>query len=95
MRTVCYAVPHCTLTCCRVSSGGGEHIHKGILRFEASPAVRDGQEMEIVVAQDRYGTVPQCLDKSEYLQRLRATVHQITGKPEPVSWNPDFNGEPP
>src|SRR5262249_51468907 len=47
--------------------------------------VRRRQEMQIVVAQDRYGTVSQCLDKAEHLQRLRATVHQIAGKPEPVA----------
>src|SRR5215813_8999873 len=41
--------------------------------------------MQIVVAQDRYGTISQCLNKPQYLQRLRATVHQITSKPEPIA----------
>jgi hypothetical protein len=41
--------------------------------------------MEIVVAQYGDGTIPQCLDKPQDLQRLRATVHQITDKPELVA----------
>src|SRR5712691_5895312 len=68
-----------------VTIGGCEHIRKGILGLAASLTIRDGQEMEIVVAQYRDGTVPQCLDKPQYLQRLRATVHEITSKPELVA----------
>src|SRR5262245_44489819 len=41
--------------------------------------------MEIVVAQYRDGALPQCLDKPEYLQGLRTTVHQIASKPELVT----------
>src|SRR2546425_436954 len=67
-----------------VTIGGSEYIRKGILRLEASPTVRDGQEMQIVVAQYRYGTISQGLDTSQDLQRLWTTVHQITGKPELV-----------
>src|SRR5262249_42959035 len=68
-----------------VTIGGGEHIRKGILRLVASLTVCDGQEMEIVISQYRDGTVPQGLDRPEYLQRLRATVHQIASKPELVA----------
>jgi hypothetical protein len=68
-----------------VTVGSCEHIRKGILRLEASPTMRDCQEMEIVVAQYRYSPVPQGLDKPQYLQRLRATVHEITGEPELVA----------
>src|SRR6266849_5825183 len=68
-----------------VTVGGYEHIRKGILRLEASLTVRDGQEMEIVIAQYRDGAIPQCLDKPQDLQRLRTTVHQITSKPELVA----------
>src|SRR5262245_12187112 len=68
-----------------VTVGGCEHIRKGILRLEASPAVRDGEEMEIVITQYRYRTVPQRLNKPQYLQRLRTTVHEITSKPELVA----------
>jgi hypothetical protein len=50
-----------------VTIGGCEHVRKGILRFEASPTVRDGQEMEIVVAQHRYDSIPQCLNKPQNL----------------------------
>src|SRR5262249_55085867 len=68
-----------------VTIGGGEHICKGILRLEASSTVRDGEEMQIVVTQDRYGAVSQCLDKPQDLQRLRATIDEIAGKPELVA----------
>src|SRR5262245_12353445 len=68
-----------------VTVGGCEHIHKGILRLAASLTVCDGQEMEIVVTQDRYRTGPQCLDKPQYLQRLRTTVYKITSEPELVA----------
>src|SRR5262252_7742707 len=68
-----------------VSVGGCEHIHKGILRLETSPTVRDSQEMEVVVAQYRDSPVPQGLDKPQYLQRLRSTVHEITSEPELVA----------
>src|SRR4029077_11606820 len=46
-----------------VTVGGCEHIRKGILRLAAYLTVLDGQEMEIVIAQYRDSTVPQCLDK--------------------------------
>src|SRR5215510_1194984 len=68
-----------------VTIGGCEHIRKGILRLEASPTVRDSQEMEVVVAQHCEGTFPQGLNKPKYLQRLRATVHENTGEPELVA----------
>src|SRR6266700_3849679 len=68
-----------------VTVGGCEHIRKGILRLEASPTMRDGQEMEIVVAQHRYSTIPLRLNKQQYLQRLRSTVHQITSIPQLVA----------
>src|SRR5262249_40982633 len=68
-----------------VTIGGSEHIRKGILRLEAPSTVCDGQEMQIVVAQYRYRIVPQCPDKPQHLQRLRATVDEIAGKPEPVA----------
>src|SRR5437879_4274434 len=68
-----------------VTVGSCEHIRKSILRLEASPTVRDGQEMEVVIAQHRYSTVPQCLDKPQDLQRLRPTVHEIASKPELVA----------
>src|SRR5262249_7704848 len=41
--------------------------------------------MEIVVAQYRDSPVPQGLDKPQYLQRLRSTVHEITSEPESVA----------
>jgi hypothetical protein len=68
-----------------VTVGGCEYIHKGILRLEASLTVRNGQEMEIVVAKHCYGPIPQCLDKPQYLQRLRTTVYEITSEPELVA----------
>jgi hypothetical protein len=68
-----------------VTIGGSEYIRKSILRLEAPLTVRDGQEMEIVVAQHCDGTIPQYLDKPEDFQRLRSTIHQVTSKPEPVA----------
>jgi hypothetical protein len=46
-----------------VTVGGCEHIRQGIFRLEASLTIRNGQEMEVVVAQYRYGALPQRLDK--------------------------------
>jgi hypothetical protein len=68
-----------------VTVGGCEHIRKGILWLAASLTVCDGEEMEIVVPQYRYSPVSQRLDKPQYLQRLRTTVHQIASKPELVT----------
>ena len=47
-------------------------------------AVADCQQVQFMVAQHRDGPIPQFLDETQALQRLRATVDQVPGKPEPV-----------
>jgi hypothetical protein len=68
-----------------VTIGGGKYICEGISRFATLPTVRNSEEVEIMIAQYRYGTISQSLDKPENLQRLRATVYQVTSKPELIA----------
>jgi hypothetical protein len=46
--------------------------------------MRHGQQMHIVVPQDRDSLLSEFPHEPQYFQRVRSTVHQIPGKPQLV-----------
>src|SRR6185312_376797 len=68
-----------------VAVGRLQDLIQGIRPARWTAAARDGQQVQVVVAEHDDSVVPECAHVPQYLERLRATIDQITDEPQPVA----------
>ena len=61
-----------------------ENLVQRIGAVQLRHAFRDGEQMQVVVAEHGDRAVAQRLDQPQHLQRTRSAVHQVADQPQPV-----------